>query len=125
MGAHLIFGAGLTASENDEAVRRTFLGQAHIAGTGPAGKTCRECRFWHKWKWGEEGERVACAPGYRNGHIKPAWCTRPILNKARRLVPAKAAACRLFEPSENVPPATKDLQALAQTPDPDSQTWVA
>ena len=43
-------GEHLTAAPCDEALRQTYIGQAHIAGTGPIGATCRECRHWHRWK---------------------------------------------------------------------------
>ena len=39
--------AGLKRLPFDDGIAKTFLGQAHIAGTGPDGMTCRECTFWH------------------------------------------------------------------------------
>lgn len=53
MAQHLLFSEHLTAKEVHRPIAETFLGQAHIAGTGPEGRTCRECRFWHTWKWRE------------------------------------------------------------------------
>ncbi len=118
MGEHLSFSEGLTAQEAHRPILNTYLGQAHIAGTGPAGKTCRECRFWHKWKWRKRSdgtfEQVASAPGYYgpahttspNG-LKKAKCCRPIANKANRLFPHHASACRLFEQAEAPLPVLK------------------
>jgi len=51
MAQHLLFSEHMTAKEVHRPIAETFLGQAHIAGTGPEGRTCRECRFWHAWKW--------------------------------------------------------------------------
>lgn len=51
MAQHLLFSEHMTAREVHKPIADTYLGQAHIAGTGPEGRTCRECRFWHAWKW--------------------------------------------------------------------------
>ena len=121
MAEHLLFSEHLTANEIHKPISETFLGQAHIAGTGPEGKTCRECRFWHAWKWRklESGayERFAVDPGYFGKKhkltplgLKKAKCNRPIMNKANRLVPHCAKACRLFEPSEAAPPIVRPEQ---------------
>lgn len=119
MPAHLSFSEGMTQFESHKPIMQTYLGQAHIAGTGPQGKTCRECVFWHieKYKKVADGEyeRIAAEPGYfGKGHkknpseLKKAKCHRPILNKANRLIPHHALACRLFEENETPPPATKN-----------------
>lgn len=120
MPEHLTFSEHLTAAQFDSPIKETFLGQAHIAGTGPAGATCRECVFWHCWKkqrrtpTGEERPPIAVPPGYYGKKhtkeplgIKKAFCNKPILNKAKRLIPHKAKACRLFEPAENPLPAVR------------------
>lgn len=62
MPDHLEFGRFLTTSETDHAIRRTFLGQAHIAGTGPAGKTCRECAFFGNMEPNTQGGAFADDP---------------------------------------------------------------
>lgn len=122
MGEHLLFSEHLTAAKPDAAIRETFLGQAHIAGTGPEGKTCRECAHWHAWKNARnspygDNPPTPCAPGYYNkkhktraGEIKKARCNRPILNKANRLIPHFAKSCRLFVESECPPAAVKTLE---------------
>lgn len=116
---HLLFGRHMTEAQFDTPIRETYLGQAHIAGTGPQGTTCRECVYWRKI-----GRRREKAGGPIVEYIKPAeyfgkkhetqaleikkqYCTRPILNKAKRMIPHAAKSCRLFEPSSNPPPARR------------------
>jgi len=118
MTQHLLFSEHLTPAVFDRPIRETFLGQAHIAGTGPEGKTCRECVFWHVWKWDNGGRSNEPAhPGYFNKDnpekglgLKKALCNRPIANKAHRRVPHEAKACRLFEENSNPPPAVKQVE---------------
>lgn len=117
---HLKFSEHLTAADCDQAIRETYIGQAHIAGTGPAGTTCRECRFWHKWEYVgvKDGvyvnDYVPCPPGFYSkrhsehpNEVKKAYCNRPILNKAWRLIPHTAKSCRLFEPAADPVPAKR------------------
>lgn len=102
---HLLFSDHLTAADFDHPIRETYLGQAHIAGTGPEGKTCRECTHWHKWKYSKSANGyVPVSSGYfskkhKTTPLEPkkAYCNRPILNKAKRLIPHAAKSCRLFE----------------------------
>lgn len=42
--------------------------------------------------------------------LKKAKCNRPIMNKANRLIPHGAKACRLFEPAEHPLPARRPEQ---------------
>ncbi|MEZ2132716.1 MULTISPECIES: hypothetical protein [unclassified Sinorhizobium] len=118
MAEHLLFSEHMTSNEVHRPIAETFLGQAHIAGTGPEGKTCRECVFWHCWKFrkvpGGGIEEIPVEPGYfgkrhasKPLELKKAHCNRPILNKASRLVPHHAKACRLFEKDENPLPARR------------------
>ncbi|PLU83398.1 hypothetical protein BMJ22_05100 [Sinorhizobium medicae] len=136
MAEHLLFSQNLTAKEVHRPIAETYLGQAHIAGTGPDGKTCRECIFWHVWKsrkladgiksifwhvWksrklAEGIKKIPADPGYFGKRhrktpceLKNARCNRPILNKANRLIPHSAKACRLFEAAEHVLPAKKGV----------------
>lgn len=105
----------LTKASFDAAIRETFIGQAHIAGTGPAGTTCRQCTHFHRWRRDKETGRDAIVPPgyYSKRHkespleLKKAYCNRPILNKARRLIPHVAKSCRLFEKNPTPPPITK------------------
>ncbi len=92
------------------AIAATHVGQAHIAGTGPAGRTCEQCAFWHLWKKVKVGDEVREVPADagrfsarhkdRPGERKDALCNKPILNKARRKIPASAVACRFFDPKQ-------------------------
>lgn len=100
----------LHPADYDGPLKETYLGMAHIAGTGPAGVTCRECRYWHLT---EKGKPVS--PGYYSdairttaGLLKPAKCNYPISHKANRRFPHYAKACRLFDPAEEpFPPASR------------------
>lgn len=115
---HIENAKGLTSAPHDAAIRATFLGQAHIAGTGPAGKTCRECIFWHAWtrvKVGQSYESQPAPPSHFSfkhdkhpGELKRARCNFPIANKAKRAIPHHANACRKFEASDAPPPAKLD-----------------
>jgi hypothetical protein len=116
---HLLFGEHLTEAKFDGQIRDTFLGQAHIAGTGPSGRTCRECRYWHAWKNKNnspfsENPPTPVPPGYfskshdenPNG-LKKARCNRPVLNKAKKAIPHFAKSCRLFEENPEPPPIVR------------------
>ena len=121
MAEHLLFSAHITSGDVHQPIAETYLGQAHIAGTGPSGKTCRECRFWAIKKYrkisdGEYEEYLSASGYFGKKHvanpleIKKGKCNRPILNKANRLIPHKAKACRLFEQDDNPPPQFKVAQ---------------
>lgn len=118
MGEHLLFSEHLTEAKCDSPIRDTFLGQAHIAGTGPKGRTCRECIWWRligkRRQAGGGIVEFVKAPAYFGkrhkdapGELKKQRCTRPILNKANRLIPHHAKSCRLFEASEHAPAAKR------------------
>ena len=94
------------------AIAGTFLGQAHIAGTGPCGKTCRECAFWGVLKKGEiyPPSRFAKSNKEFAGLMRKGGCHKPMRNKSKRRFPHDAAACRLFEQNTNPPP-------VKETPD--------
>jgi hypothetical protein len=70
-----------TNPELEALVRGTHPGQAHWAGSGPAGKTCAGCVFW------VIPGRIRLCRKYKElmGH----WAKKPL--------PANAAACRHFE----------------------------
>lgn len=92
------------------AIAATHIGQAHIAGTGPIAATCGQCAFWHTWKRAKiegESQLIAVEPGQfsarhksRPGERKDALCNKPIINKAKRTIPATATACRFFTPKD-------------------------
>lgn len=90
----------------EAAILKTFPGMAHIAGRGPEGKTCRECRRW----------RVDSSedPHYTSHKdLKPAACGKFIAMMGQGLkgsapqVPPDASACVFFEDSKIVPPMRK------------------
>ena len=104
-----LFTEHLTMVETLAPVIGTAMGQAHFAGTGPKGRTCRECAHWQIRN--AKGEKVAYQ--YKgNGtpkvlEILSAHCTYPIANKANNRVPHGAASYRLFKPADSPPPATR------------------
>lgn len=86
-----------------EATRRsTAPGMAHFAGTGPNGRTCRECLSWTGCG-GESG--YYAKKGRHGGALKPRAC-----DKYREMmqddvgpgVPHNTHACKYF--SENATP---------------------
>lgn len=92
---------------------RTFIGQAHIAGTGPDGKTCRECALWGVMKR-VDGEAIIAPPGHfaisnkaSPGALKRGKCNFAIRGKSGRRIPHTALACRFFQGAENPPPPVK------------------
>lgn len=105
MTDHLELTAHRTKAAFDQTMRVTFLGQAHFAGTGPEGTTCRECRFWHILD--KKGNPTPPYYDGETGELHKAKCNRPIMNKANRRVPHDAPSCRLFEASANPKPAVK------------------
>jgi hypothetical protein len=96
---------GLHLTEADTRLQSTHLGQAHIAGTGPAGATCRECRFYamNRKGWPE------FYGGGKNGALKQAKCGYEIGGKSTRQFPHSARACSFFERNDNPPPAFKPV----------------
>lgn len=107
MGDHLKFGEHLNPLPHEAGIRATFLGQAHIAGTGPDGKTCRECAFYGLYLG-----REIVDPGHyskkdktRAGLLKNGSCHRFKHLKSNKRFTHEAKACLLFEQCENPPAA--------------------
>jgi hypothetical protein len=99
---------GTAPDKISDQAKATYPGQAHWGGSGPRGKTCRECTFWAL------PERDAYFAG--SDLLKDQSC-----NKAKAMmnlvmspkVPPLARACKYFAPRENPPPlsrATLDQQ---------------
>lgn len=102
-----LFTEHLTMPEHVALLRDTALGQAHIAGTGPEGKTCRECAKWFNVnRAGDRVDHMYTAPGEDLVEVRPALCHHPIANKAYRRVPHDAKACRFFK-QEDEPPVAR------------------
>ncbi len=110
MADHIALTPHLTREPNHDALVATFIGQAHIAGTGPEGATCRECRFWCE----PDGEGtigvlwLRYSPRHKTkaGDLKRHRCRYRIPNKPRRRVPHDAKACRFFDRNPSPPPVT-------------------
>lgn len=109
MGDHIVLTPHLTREPKHEALARTFIGQAHIAGTGPAGATCRECRYWHDPHKKNTVEiiwlRYAASNKTKAGELKRHLCRYRIPNKADRRIPHNAQACRFFDRNPKPPEA--------------------
>jgi len=98
----LEFDRRLTADSGHAQAVDTHAGQAHFAGTGPADKTCRECRFWFSKPY------LYYSSGHMKGQtLKPVACSKykkMMGGREGARVPHHAKACRYFEPSSNPPP---------------------
>jgi hypothetical protein len=91
----------LTTPEGEDVARQRYNtppGMAHWEGSGPSGKTCRECRFWG-WSTGPARHR-------ENGLLKPQPCAkyRQFAMRGGNKVPYSAGACKYFEPTGDAPP---------------------
>ena len=85
-------------------IEGTYRGQAHIAGTDPEGRTCRQCIHWGL----ADGIEVL-ATGYNpKGEINQGRCNTLTARKSNALFPHFAKACRLIEESEDPPPAKRE-----------------
>lgn len=76
-------------------IRMSHAGQAHFAGTGPDGKTCRMCEHWK-------------SEGYAaSGILKPVRCTKyqQLTGKPGSAVPHSAPVCKYFSENEKPPQA--------------------
>jgi hypothetical protein len=80
------------------AMSRNPPGMAWIQGTGPEGKTCRECVFWR---------RVSHHRYDEDHRLKPRGCDQYTTQMRRTReevigddVPAETSACRYFEQHE-------------------------
>lgn len=117
MAEHLAISPHMTRLPEHDAILATFIGQAHIAGTGPEGKTCRECSLWgvkctKNKVWGIHSPgHFSTGNKLRGGQLKNGGCHKEIRGKASRRFPHHAPACRFFEASENPPAAQIEARA--------------
>lgn len=90
----------LTAGPIDTLARASHPGMAHFAGTGPHGKTCRECKLWHHVLYDYRAKN-----GKHRGLILPAWCEKykQITQNIGDKIPDDAAACKYFEENPQPP----------------------
>lgn len=102
----------LTRNEGHRYLEKTHLGQAHLAGTGPDNRTCRECKHWYCTRKRADGfyERFHPYEGGDDGmmHLGPSKCNYPIAGKAHRRVPHSAEACRLFVAAVDAPEPSRE-----------------
>lgn len=82
-------------------IEGTYRGQAHIAGTDPKGRTCRQCIYWGL----ADGQKVL-PPGHNpKGDINQGRCNTLTGRKSNALFPHFAKACRLIEQRREEIPA--------------------
>lgn len=94
----------LTVLDRDfnEMVRNTPSGMAHWAGTGPKGRTCRECLYF--------GGPPGSKPEYNtHGLLKKAKCLQytTLSHRDGRPIPHDSAACKFFHENDKPPPSFK------------------
>ena len=100
----------LTTDDNQARLAATFVGQAHIACTGPEGATCRECTYWGSLN--KKGDVVPPKhhPNDMTGdarRLKNSGCHYPICNKPKKRFPPEAGACRFFDRNPEPPVLVK------------------
>lgn len=104
----------------DRMVDQTHKGQAHFGGTGPDGKTCRECARWFcerrceidENRWVREAYRYANTDTDGNVHLQPHHCNKLKAHKLMRLVPHDALACSHFEQADSPPETRRRFKRL-------------
>ena len=105
-----------------DAVEQTHPGMAHLAGTGPEGALCCQCR-----KWGVIEKRRVVPPqryGFRKGTLRPGelyqgYCHKFVHGKRTQLFPGNAKACIFFDQREN-PPVFKLSPHITKTKEKDT-----
>lgn len=114
MAEHIEPNPRLVRLPEQAAIFSTFIGQAHIAGTGPEGKTCRECALWGVKNSDGPREWIGC-PGHFShknkrapGQLKRGGCHYEIRGKAKRRIPHFAPSCRFFQQADHPPVPVKD-----------------
>ena len=88
-------------------------GMAHFAGTGPEGRTCRECLQWaSRWRSIEVDERIEAKDFKRSGGVLAARRCRKfwrMTNHQRgKGLPPGTPACRHFVENPDAPPVVKE-----------------
>jgi hypothetical protein len=80
----------------------THRGQAHFGGTGPKGKTCRECVHWCTFP----GTRPDYYGAQKGREIKDQSCRefKRLTQRVGPAVPPDAPACKFFTLTESPPP---------------------
>ena len=84
--------------ESERGFARTPEGMAHWAGSGPKGKSCRECKHYtNEGRYSQNGK----FPGY----LKPGRCRKYATFMRRRgpKFPVRTASCKHFEQNPDAP----------------------
>lgn len=82
----------------------THAGQMYLAGTGPAGMTCRQCIHWLSGlDYDAHGQLKAAPCALAKKHFKSNK-----RNTKAPDVPQSAASCKYFEFNNNAPKPFKD-----------------
>ena len=90
----------LTAGHSPELtaqMRATKPGQAHWAGTGPAGKTCGQCSHLGYWEQVRNGTGDTVYSRRRTGCCAKFF---QLTGKHGAVIPPGAGACRHFQPRD-------------------------
>ena len=92
----------LTANSATDKARFTHQGQAHFGGTGPKGKTCRECIHWCTFP----GLMPAYYGRQRGFEVKGQACREfgRLMQREGPAVPHDAPSCKHFQLSDDPPP---------------------
>ena len=80
-------------------MRATKPGQAHWAGTGPAGKTCGQCSHLGYWEQVRNGTGDTVYSRRRTGCCAKFF---QLTGKHGAVIPPGAGACRHFQPRNEV-----------------------
>ena len=98
--------------ETERGLRITPRGMAHWSGTGPEGKTCRECAHYTN-----EGRYTSSNKRHATGQLKPGLCRETMrMQKAQEMTkrstkppkfPWHMSACKRFEQHPNPPVAVE------------------
>jgi hypothetical protein len=110
-----LFSANLTRAHNPRTsamIEASRPGMAHFAGTGPEGRSCRECIHWsRKWKDIEHDESIKSGEfKYAHGVLMPRRCRKfwRMMNRQRgKSLPHRMASCRHFSENPDAPPVVK------------------
>ena len=102
-------------STHDRSIKaRSHPGQAHFGGTGPAGKTCREC--WHFEIQQADHGGAPTTFSYTQADLKPGTCAKFAAMMRVNSCPSfphSAAACKYFEVNPSPPAALRSEQFRA------------
>lgn len=108
----------LTQEPSHERFKDSYVGMAHIAGTGPDGTHCHMCQHY-----GDDLGNPVGRFGFRSGTLRPGakkhgYCHRLVDGKVFQKFTGMAKSCSLYDPSEDQsaytlpPPHRINLEAV-------------